>query len=208
VAIVKASYTKSQAGIKASVRYIQNRPGHEGERLTRTLFGIDGPLTRDQVYQMIDDAPKGTNFFRLILSPDPRGEDSEKDLHLRELTERVMVALAEELQQQIQYVGAIHDDHTAHRHVHVIALIQGKLTREHFRLMRKVATEVALLQRRERDLIRGVVREEPASKQRIFPRGPDPAIPAGGGPMRHVPRCPACGQENCLLHDLELELEQ
>jgi chromosome segregation and condensation protein ScpB len=208
VAIVKASYTKSRAGIKASVRYIQNRPGYEGERLTRTLFGIDGPLTRDQVYQMIDEAPKGTNFFRLILSPDPLAEDGQKDLHLRELTERVMVALAEELQQQIQYVGAIHDDHAAHRHVHVIALIQGKLTREHFRLMRKVATEAALLQRRERDLIRGIVREEPAAKHRIFPRGPDPAIPAGGGAMRYVPRCVVCGQENCLLHDLELELER
>jgi chromosome segregation and condensation protein ScpB len=207
VAIVKASYTKSRAGIKASVRYIQNRPGYEGQRLTRTLFGIDGPLTRDQVYQMIDEAPKGTNFFRLILSPDPLAEDGQKDLHLRELTERVMVALAEELQQQIQYVGAIHDDHAAHRHVHVIALIQGKLTREHFRLMRKVATEAALLQRRERDLIQGIIREKPQSAV-IFPNKPAPPAQGGGSPTRNINRCVVCGQENCLLHDLELELER
>src|SRR5437764_7427353 len=69
VAIVKASYTKAKSRIKASVRYIQHRPGRDGERLSRKLFGVDGGLTRDQAYDLIDQAEKGTIFFRLIISP-------------------------------------------------------------------------------------------------------------------------------------------
>lgn len=207
MAIVKASYTRSRQKIKASVRYIQHRPDREGQRHTRQLFGLDGALTRDQVYQLIDQAPKGTNFFRLILSPDPRREDGEKDLSFRDLTEQVMLALSEKLKQSVSYAGVVHDDHTAHRHVHVIALIQGKLTREHFKLLREVATEVALLQRKERDLARGFVRDEPRSKP-VPTRGPAPLIPEGGGPMEGLNRCPICGAEDCKLHEVELQFDR
>jgi hypothetical protein len=209
VAVIKINYRKSRKQIKVTARYIQHRPGRDGERRTRQFSGLDGPLTRDDLYDLIDNAPKGTNFFRLVISPDPRKEDTERDLDLRAVTEHMLSALGEKLGQQIAYAGAIHDDHAPHRHVHVIALIQGKLTREHFTLLREHATEVALLQRRERDLARGIVREEPAPG-RTFPRGRDLSIPAGGGsgPAKRSNRCVVCGQEHCLLHDLELELER
>jgi hypothetical protein len=42
MAIVKATYTKSRPGAKAALRYIQHRPGREGEKVKRELFGIDG----------------------------------------------------------------------------------------------------------------------------------------------------------------------
>src|SRR3954453_8339968 len=79
VAIVKVSYTKARSRIKASVRYIQHPPGQDGERLSRQLFGVDGALTRDEAYELIDQAEKGTTFFRLVISPDPRREDAGRD---------------------------------------------------------------------------------------------------------------------------------
>ncbi len=93
MAIVKASYTKSRAAAKAAIRYIQHRPGKDGNKMTRTLFGSDGVLGRSQAYRMIDDAAKGTVFYRIVISPDPEKEDTKKDLHLWTITEQTMVQL-------------------------------------------------------------------------------------------------------------------
>ncbi len=53
--------------IKASIRYIQHRRGKDGQKVARSLFGIDGELERQQAYTMIDEAKKGTRFYRLVL---------------------------------------------------------------------------------------------------------------------------------------------
>src|SRR5437660_7417182 len=111
MAIVKASFTKSSAGAKASIRYIQNRPGKDNEKKTRALFGSDGGMGRWQAYRMIDEAEKGSLFFRFVISPDPKQEDKEKDLHLREVTEKTMLRLEEQLQKEVSWVAAEHDDH-------------------------------------------------------------------------------------------------
>jgi len=203
VAIVKVSYTKSRKKIKASVRYIQHRPGKEGERLSRPLFGVDGPLSRDEAYNLIDQAAKGTTFFRVVISPDPRREDTDRDLNLREITEQTIVALSERLGQSIQYVGAIHDDHAPHRHVHVVVMIQGKLDRQDFRALRQAATGSALFQRQERDLARGIVRKSP---ERPLAKGSPP--PSGGVPDKKLKRCAICGTQNCMLHDNEAQLKE
>jgi hypothetical protein len=76
MAIVQATYTKSRAIAKAAIRYIENRPDREGHRGKRELSGIDGTMDRQQAYQMIDEPGKGTAFFRLVISPDPRTEDT------------------------------------------------------------------------------------------------------------------------------------
>src|SRR5437899_3317642 len=101
MAIVKASYTKSRRGAKAAIRYIQHRTGQEGARITRTLFGLDGAIGRYDAYRMIDSAEKGSVFFRIIVSPDPKLEDSEKDLRLWEVTEKTMHTLEERLHKQV-----------------------------------------------------------------------------------------------------------
>ena len=203
MAIVKANYTKHRGKIKASVRYIQHRPGRDGERLTRLLFGKDGAMTRDEAYQLIDQAPKGTRFYRLVISPDPRREDTDKDLNLREITEQTIGKLAEKRGIPIQYIGAIHDDHRPHRHVHVIALIQGRLTREHFKLLRQQATELSQFQRLERDQARGIIRgKDEAGKT-------GPLLSDGGGSTVASDmvsnHCPMCGAINCLIHDQGLD---
>ena len=154
MAIVKATYTKSRAGAKAAIRYIQNRPGREGEKQTRTLFNSDGLLGRWQAYQMIDESQQGSYFFRFVISPDPNAEDSNKDLHLRQITEQTMLSLEEQLQKQIAWVAVVHDDHVPHRHVHLVAVVPGRLQVQDFQVMRTTATEAALVQRRQRDIVR------------------------------------------------------
>ena len=154
MAIVKATYTRSSAGAKASIRYIEHRPGKDGEQITRTLFNSDGLMGRWQAYRMIDDAERGSYFFRFVVSPDPQQEDTHKDLFLRQITEQTILSLEDRLQKQIQWVATEHDDHAPHRHVHVVAIVPGRLQVQDFQTMRTTATEAALLQRRERDLAR------------------------------------------------------
>jgi hypothetical protein len=72
MAIVKATYTKSRAGVRASIRYIEHRPGKDGEKVSQILFGIDGLMGREQAYRLIDEAEEGSMFYRFILSPDPK----------------------------------------------------------------------------------------------------------------------------------------
>src|SRR6266446_1838434 len=154
MAIVKATYTKQRNGAKASIRYMEHRPGKDNEKITRTLFGSDGLMGRWQAYRMIDEAEKGSLFFRFVISPDPKSEDREKDLQLREITEQTMQILEERLKQQVQWVAAAHDDHAPHRHVHIVAVVAGRLNVQDFQALRATATEACLAQRHERDLAR------------------------------------------------------
>ena len=154
MAIVKASYTRKGRIAKASVRYIEHRPGRDGTKQRRTLFTGDGKMERSEVYDMIDQAAKGSYFFRLVISPDPQSEDSDKNLRLREITERTMQSLEDRFQRPLQWVATIHADHAEHRHIHAIAIVPERLQVQDFQRMRSAATEEALEQRRQLDLLR------------------------------------------------------
>src|SRR5260370_5893076 len=151
--VVKATYTRKATAAKAAVRYIEHRPGKDGAKITRTLFNADGKMERTQAYQMIDQAEKGNIFFRIIISPDPQKEDTNRDLSLREITEKTMHAIEDKFQKHIQWVEAEYDDHTHNRHTHILAIVPGGLYKQDLQLIRTRATEEALQQRRERDLI-------------------------------------------------------
>ncbi len=152
MAIVKATYTREKAGAKAAIRYIAHRPGKDGAKITRTLFGSDGVMSRQQAYRMIDAAAKHTFFYRIAISPDPVNEDTHNDVHLWELTEQTMMELAERLHHDVLYVAAEHSDHAPHRHVHVLALIPKRLTKLDLQALRSAATTAAGLQRTARDV--------------------------------------------------------
>src|SRR5437588_5471819 len=149
MAIVKATYTKSRGGAKASIRYIEHRPGKDGEKVNRTPFGSDGAMGRWQAYRLIDEAEKGSLFFRFVISPDPTQEDREKDLHLREVTEQTMLRLEERLHKEISWVAAEHDDHAPHRHVHVVAVVPGRLQVHDLQSLRHEATTACVEQRHQ-----------------------------------------------------------
>jgi hypothetical protein len=154
MAIIKASYTRKGGSAKASVRYIENRPGKDGAKVRRTLFSAEGRVERGEAYTMIDQATRNSYFFRFVISPNPRSEDIDRQLSLRELTEQTMLRLEDRLQHPVPWVAAIHADHTEHRHVHAIAVVPERLQVRDFTLMRGAATEEALEQRRQLDLAR------------------------------------------------------
>ena len=139
---------------KASIRYIEHRRGAEGERITRPLFGSDGLVGRYAAYDMIDKAIEDSIFFRFVMSPDPAKEDTKRDLSLRDITKSTMETLEERMGKQISWVAAVHADHVPHRHVHIVAVVPGRLQVRDFQAMRQAATAAALEQRHQRDLAR------------------------------------------------------
>ena len=162
---MKAGYTKKQGAAKAAIRYIAHRPGKDNTRTTRTLFGTDGAMSRQHAYAVIDEARQGSVFFRFVISPDPKLEDTFKDLYLRGITDRTMQALAERVGKPVSWVGSVHADHAPHRHVHVVAVVPGRLQVQDFQLLRTTATQVALAQRKERDLVREIQKQKEQEAQ-------------------------------------------
>src|SRR5918999_750968 len=125
MAVVKGNYIRRGAvgnpRAKDAVRYMQHRPERAGERVTRVLFGPDGRWERRHAYQMIDEAPAGTHFYRMSLNPDPVREDGKHDLFLREVTARTMLTVEAIVRQPVLYVDAEHTEHADHRrHVYLL----------------------------------------------------------------------------------------
>ena len=153
MAIVRVtSFTRSRGAAKATVRYITHRPGNDGLRKTRQISGIDGAVNKEQAYQMIDEAKKGSVFFRFVISPDPQTEDIRQDLYLQQITTSTLLTLEDRLRKEVPFIAVEHTDHTPHRHVHVLACVHGRVNPEDLKALRDRATEASLLQRQERDL--------------------------------------------------------
>jgi hypothetical protein len=160
MAVVRTHYKQrgkvGNAWAKENVRYIQHRTGKDNERVMRPLFTSDGPMTRLEAYQFIDEAPKGTKFFTVIINPDPVNENPNRDLDMRAIAQTTMQTIEEIMRSQgittpINWVAAIHDDHTDKHHVHALAALQGRLDTPDINRVRKATTEACLEQRRELD---------------------------------------------------------
>jgi hypothetical protein len=155
MAVLTANYIRrgkvGNPRAKDAIRYMQHRPGREGERITRPLFGIDGAQGRQDGYRMIDEAPAGTHFYRITLDPDPKTEDVKKDLDLRELTVRTIQTLSEIVEGPVYYVAAVHADHAPHRHVYLLASVNRRLNTPEITHLKAAATQVCLEQRQELD---------------------------------------------------------
>jgi hypothetical protein len=155
MSVVTANFVKrgkiGNEKVKATIRYIQHRPGKDHERLTRTLFGSDGPMQRFEVYQFIDEAPKGTVFFRFVINPDPVKEDRFRDIDMRAIAQTTMLTIETRVQTPVMWAAAVHDDHTDKRHIHALAAIQGRLERPDLDCLIEETTQACLEQRGERD---------------------------------------------------------
>src|SRR5205809_7908759 len=103
---------------------------------------------------MIDQADKNSYFFRLVISPDPAREDGDKNLALREITERTIRSLEDHFQKPLQWAAAIHADHTENRHIHALVIVPMRLQVQDFQRMRSAATDIAREQRQQLDLLR------------------------------------------------------
>ena len=161
MAIVKGSYTRSRGAAKANIGYITKRPGKDKEKITRTLFGLDGVMTSQEAYRMIDQAGEGSFFYRLVLSPDPIGEDTRQDLDMRALTLQTMQVLDAGLTKPSSGRERSMLTINPHRHVHILAVSPRRLTVRDFARLRLEATRESL-QRRALDFDR-----KPQTRQRF-----------------------------------------
>jgi hypothetical protein len=154
MAIVKAKYVRSKPRIKAHLRYITHRRGGEGERITRPLFGKDGGLTKQQIYDMIDHVGRGAVFHKFVINLHPVKEDTHKDLNLWELTRKTLETIKTQFGVSVPFVATIHDDHTLLRHIHGFFIVEGRLNKEEFAKIKglwKVASKEVRRQRRRLD---------------------------------------------------------
>src|SRR5512132_1841008 len=102
---------------------------------------------------MINEAKKGSVFFRIVISPDKQNEDTRSDLYLWQITEETMLTLEERLKIPVPFIAAEHNDHTGNRHVHLLAFAKARIEKQDLKALRDSATQAALLQRQERDLV-------------------------------------------------------
>ena len=147
-----------QAKAKATIRYIQNRRGKDGAKITRTLFGDGGVMGRIDAYSLIDEAEGGSRFFRVVINPDVKTEDTQRDLNLREVIETTISTMREGMNTDVSWVAAIHADHTPQRHIHALVIAKERLLPAN--RMRATATQTCVEQRRERDLLHEQHREQ------------------------------------------------
>jgi len=78
MAIVKLKYTRSRDAIKAHLRYIVHRPGKALERPTRELFQHTYlSVTKQDAYDLINAAPRGTVFYKMTINFHPHREDTQ-----------------------------------------------------------------------------------------------------------------------------------
>ena len=154
MAIVKAKHIRGKARIKAHLRYITHRRGMEGERMSRPLFGRDGPLSKLQIYQMIDAVRRGAFFHKFVINFHPVKEDTRKDLNLWEITRKTLEQIKTQFGNNVPFVATIHNDHTALRHIHGFFIVDGRLPKEEFAKIKglwKVASSEVWRQRRRLD---------------------------------------------------------
>ena len=155
MAVVKTSYARrgkvGNAKAKDNVRYIQHRPGKDKEHVWRPLFTSDGPMTRQEAYEFIDEAPKGTHLYTFIVNPDPKTEDTHKDFDMRAITSTTMQSIEERVGQPVIWVAAVHDDHTDKNHVHALAALPRRLEKPDLDRIREATTKHCLRERRELD---------------------------------------------------------
>ena len=159
MAIVKLKYARGRGAIKAHLRYIIHRPGIEQGRLTRELFHHNYlSVTKQYAYDLINNAPRGTIFYKMTINFHPRKEDTHKDLDLQHIASLTVREMQLRIGRSVPFIATIHDGHakTTLRHIHAICLVQGRLSKEDFAklktLWQTVSAEVRL-QRRNRDRI-------------------------------------------------------
>src|SRR5687768_5634484 len=133
MAIMKSKYVRGKSRIKAHLRYITHRRGLDVGRITRPLFGRDGPLSKLQIYEMINATRPCAFFHKFVINCHPVKEDTRKDLNLWEITRKTLEQIKTKFGNSVPFIATIHDDHTALRHAYGFFIVEGRLNREEFK---------------------------------------------------------------------------
>ena len=124
--------------------------------MSRPLFGKEGALSKQQIYDMIDRTRRGAVFHKFVINFHPVKEDTRKDLNLWELTRKTLEQIKTQFGDNVPFVATIHDDHTLLRHIHGFFIVNGRLPKEEFAKIKglwKVASAEAWRQRRRLDRV-------------------------------------------------------
>jgi hypothetical protein len=174
---------------KAHLTYITHRVSREGERLNRQLFNNKGNVGKDYALSVIENS-RGMNIFKIILNFDPKLEDTYKDLDLRSITHHVMLKVKEIVGKDFEWVAVMHNDHgrlrfdgTPKRHIHSMVFVDGRLEKQHLRMLREVAHEQAMKQRQQLDLVRERQREQFITLQPSLHRPPIDPLSTSSRPI-------------------------
>ena len=154
MAIVKAKYIRGKPRIKTHLRYITHRRGLDVGRITRPLFGREGALSKQQIYEMIDAARRGAFFHKFVINFHPTREDNRKGLNLWDLTKKTLGHIKTQFGNSVPFIATIHDDHTLLRHIHGFFIVEGRLSKEEFAKIKglwKIASAEAWRQRTRLD---------------------------------------------------------
>ncbi|MDQ3839935.1 MAG: hypothetical protein M3297_11770 [Thermoproteota archaeon] len=221
---------------KAHLYYIAHRKGRHGEKMERQLFNNRGDVAKEYAYHLIE-ASRGMNLFKIILNFDPKLEDTFKDLDLRSITHHVMLKVKEIMQQDFEWVAVMHNDHgrprfdgTPKRHIHSMVFVNGRLERHHLAMLREVAHEQAMKQRRQLDLAREHRQELAGQQQRQWSidhlstsyrpvgmaggkarrmrKARQPTIPCPFGGMHSAVKLNGKDKYYCSVHERVYEREQ
>src|SRR5919202_1103262 len=159
MAIVKLKYVRGRAAMRAHLRYIIHRPGKEQGRVTRELFHHNYlSVSKQEAYDLINNAPRGTIFYKMTINFHPLREDTHKDLDLQHIASLTVREMQARIGRIVPFIATIHDGHarTALRHIHAICLVQGRLCKEDFAKLKtlwQTVTSEVRLQRRIRDRV-------------------------------------------------------
>jgi hypothetical protein len=156
MAIDKFNYIKPGKFAKIIALKTLTYIAKDKEETPRILFGHDGPLTREQAVEIINNAPKNTYYWRFMLSPDIKTENIGKNLDFWKLTKDVVEFLEVRLKRpNIPFIAAEHNN-TKNPHTHAMLLMQRRgreliITREILEEVYQEATAAAHGQRKKLD---------------------------------------------------------
>jgi hypothetical protein len=163
--IIKLNYqTEQQGGQKSalgSISYYAHRRDMDGQQVSRMGFSRDrDDLTTQEMRDVIEKGG-GDYYYRMVLSP---GTEKDTSLDLKDWTRDLMLEL-EGKHGEFPYVAIEHRDQTDHAHVHIVMVLDQKLTRAELNQMREAGTMMHELRRdwyepsQVRDADRFVARE-------------------------------------------------
>ena len=131
--IVKANHApvtqKTKPQLASSSRYYRTREGAARDGFSRDQDRV----AQTEVNERIKEA-RHEHSYRLVLNPG----DGHGDTDLKAWTRDTMGALE---RSDVTWVAYEHTRHSAHDHVHVLALTSEKISRDELRQMRDVSNE-------------------------------------------------------------------
>ena len=157
--VIKANYVKQGQGsggrVRESARYYMTRENEYGEKEQRQAFSKEqDEMDFGEVKTHLKEADQEHAYhYRLVVAPETDKDAEGGDL--KALTREVMATLEKQQGSEVSWIAIEHSGenaHTEHAHVHVIASLEQKLTKDDFRELRydaELAWRLEMVQQRE-----------------------------------------------------------